>query len=122
MRNNTKTKQIKICTWNVCLGILHKIHLVKEFVLENNIDILCIQEAEVKTEDNMELFRIHGYSLEIEKTSEVYTKRSVMYIKDGINYQRLTANEKENAHVICIRLFGCNLNLASIYQTYMVRL
>ena len=118
MRNNTKTKQIKICTWNVCLGILHKIHLVKKFVLENSIDILCVQEAEVKTEDNMELIRIHGYSLEIEKTSEMFTRRSLMYVKDGINYQRLSTNEKENAHIICVRLFSCNLNLASIYRTW----
>ena len=50
---------------------------MKKFVLENDINILCIQEAEVKANDNKELIRIQGFSMEVEKTSENFTKRSV---------------------------------------------
>ena len=101
MKKNIVLKQIKIYTWNVCLGILHKIHLVKKSVSENDIDILCIQEAEVKANDNEELILIQGFSMEVEKTSENFTKRSVMNIKDGINYKRLSNNEKECTCEMC---------------------
>ena len=115
---NTKLKQIKICTWNICLGILHKMYLVKKFIEENDIDILCIQEAEMKAEDNMDLIHIPGFNLELENTSENFKIRTLTYIREGIVYERMNQFEKENAHVICIKLVKENINLASLYRTY----
>jgi len=115
---NTKLKQIKICTWNICLGILHKMYLVKKFIKENDIDILCIQEAELKAEDNMDLIHIPGFNLETENTSENFKIRTLTYIREGIVYERMNQFEKENAHVICIKLVKENINLASLYRTY----
>ena len=107
-----------MCTWNVCLGILHKIHLIKRFLIENDINILCVQEAELKEGDNISLINIQGYSLEVEKTSAIFKKRSLIYIKDNIRYQRSSDNERENTHIICIKLVDNNLKLASMYRTY----
>jgi len=116
--NNFRTKQIKICTWNVCLGIFHKMHFVKTAIKENEIDILCIQEAEVKVEDNVNLLQIQGFSLEIEKTSSTFSRRTIMYIKDSVSYERLSHLEKEDAHIICVKLLKYNISLASVYRTY----
>jgi exonuclease III len=116
--NNIKTKQIKICTWNVCLGIFHKLQFVKTAIEENDIDILCIQEAEVKVEDNVNLLQIQGFSLEIEKTSTTFSRRTIMYIKNHISYERMSHLEKEDAHVICVKLQKYNICLASVYRTY----
>jgi exonuclease III len=110
--NNFRTKQIKICTWNVCLGIFHKMHFVKTAIKENEIDILCIQEAEVKVEDNVNLLQIQGFSLEIEKTSSTFSRRTIMYIKDSVSYERLSHLEKEDAHIICVKLLKYNISLA----------
>ena len=118
MKNNNNTKQIKICTWNICLGILHKMYLVKTFILEHNIDILCIQEAEVKMEDNIDLIHIQGFSLEIEKTSGNFSRRSLLYIREEITYERMVRLEREDAHVICIKLLHNNIGVASMYRTY----
>ena len=118
MNTNIKTKQIKICTWNVCLKILHKIHLLKMFVVQNEIDILCIQEAEVKPDDNIELINIRGFSLEIEKASIQYSRRTLVYVKDSIKYQRKALCQKEDAHIICIILLDNNVGLASTYKTH----
>ncbi len=41
-----------------------------------------------------------------------------MYIKDHISYERMSHLEKEDAHVICVKLQKYNICLASIYQTY----
>jgi len=118
MNKNTETKQIKICTWNVCLGILHKIQLIKEFVLEKEIDVLCIQEAEIKMDDDISLLGIQGFSLELEKTSQMYSRRTLIYIRESMNYERMSQFEKEDAHVICIKIPAENMCLASIYRTY----
>ncbi len=118
MKKNTKLKQIKICTWNICLGILHKMYLVKRFIKENDIDILCIQEAEIKAEDNVDLIHIPGFNLEMENTSENFKIRTITYIREGIVYERMNQFEKENAHVICIKLVHENVGLASLYRTY----
>ena len=39
---------IKIATLNLCLGLKNKKLLVKKLLEENDIDILCMQETEVR--------------------------------------------------------------------------
>ena len=46
------TKNLKICTWNVCLGAKYKKHHIKNLLEEHAIDILCIQEVEIKHDDD----------------------------------------------------------------------
>ena len=54
--------------------------------MQNEIDILCIQEAEVKPDDNIELIKIIGFGLEIKTTSMQHSIRTLVYIKDNIKY------------------------------------
>ena len=84
MNTNTETKQIKICMWNVWLGILQKIQLV---------------------------------NLELKKTSQTYSRRTLIYIRERLNYERMSQFEEEDAHVICIRMPAKNICIASKYQT-----
>ena len=64
-----KTKQLRICTWNVCLGARTKLPTIKTLLHEHDIDILCIQEADIKFEEDVGDYRISGYELEIEMTT-----------------------------------------------------
>ena len=57
-------KQLRICTWNVCLGLKYKLNYVKELLLKNSIDILCIQEAEIRADDNISVLEIPEYNIE----------------------------------------------------------
>ena len=39
---------MKIASWNVCLGLTTKKDIVSKQIVDNKIDICCIQEAEIQ--------------------------------------------------------------------------
>ena len=61
---------IKIATLNVCLGLQAKKNLVKETILSENIDILCMQEAEISFNLDHNLLSFPGYLIETESNSQ----------------------------------------------------
>ena len=63
LMSNTK---IKIATLNLCLGIRNKKDEVKRLILENQIDILCMQETEIPSNYPVELLTLSGYNYENE--------------------------------------------------------
>ena len=73
-----KSMNIKICTFNVCLRLRCKINLIKDFLNENKIDILCLQETEIDAEENLSIYEIPGYVTEYEKTQENQKIRTLM--------------------------------------------
>ena len=90
----------KIGTLNLCLGLKNKKEEVKQLIIKNKIDILCIQETELEKDYPVEILTFKGYGLEMEKNS---TKlRSGIYIRDSISYTRRTDLEEENTHVVII--------------------
>lgn len=86
--------QLRICTWNVCLGLKYKLDYVKELLTKNSIDILCIQEAEIKTDDNVSALEIPDFNIELECVSGSNTICTVMYIRSSVHYKRQTDLEK----------------------------
>ena len=57
----------KIGTLNLCLGLKNKKEEVKQLIIKNNIDILCIQETELERDYPVEILTFKGYGLEMEK-------------------------------------------------------
>ena len=82
------TPNLKLCTWNVCLGAKYKKHHIKCLLEEHSIDILCIQEAEIKQDDDVSLLDIQGYTVEIEKEIQMEKRRTIIYVKNSIKYVR----------------------------------
>ena len=113
-------QNLKLCTWNVCLGAKYKKHYIKNLLEEHSIDILCIQEAEIKHNDDASLLDIQGYTVEIEKENEMEKRRTMLYVKNTIKYARQIQTEKPGAHIILLRIECVNkvVCLASIYRTY----
>ena len=114
------TKNLKICTWNVCLGAKYKKHHIKNLLEEHAIDILCIQEAEIKYDDDPSWLAIQGYSVEVEKGIQYEKCRTMLYVKNSIKYTRQFQTEKPGSHVMLLRIECENkvISLASIYRTY----
>ena len=114
----SRNKSLKVCTWNVCLGVKYKLKQVEEIIRKNKIDIICLQEVELSHEDDLTLMEINGYTMEIERSSE--KRRSMMYISNSIQYERHHTKEKENSHVILISIMENNkiIQLASVYRTF----
>ena len=42
-------KKLKVATLNLCLGLKNKKDLVKSLLIENDIDVLCMQETEIES-------------------------------------------------------------------------
>ena len=55
---------VKIATWNICLGLKSKKEYVKSKIIEEKIDICCIQESEIPKDFPGDILSFKGYSLE----------------------------------------------------------
>jgi hypothetical protein len=49
-------QKITLSTWNVCLGSRNKINIIADFIEENKIDLLCLTEAEILEDDNINAY------------------------------------------------------------------
>ena len=94
---NLKTV-LKIATLNLCLGLKFKKDLVKNILLENEIDILLMQETEIENDFDCEMLNIPGYRFEFE-TNDV-KRRVGTYIRDTIKYKRCLELEGNNNHLL----------------------
>ena len=91
---------MKIATWNVCLGLTTKKEIVSRTIVEEDIDICCIQEAEIPVGFPINELTFKNYSIEVEKNT--FKQRVCIYIKTGINYKRREDLENENNHIVII--------------------
>jgi exonuclease III len=73
---------LKIRTLNLCLGLSNKKDLVKNLLLKENIDILCLQETEIEKNVDHNLMSFPGYQYE----SDTYSIRSMVgcYITSSV--------------------------------------
>jgi exonuclease III len=60
----SEKKNLNVCTWNLCLGLQYKLNYVKEILIKDDIDILCLQETEIEEGFDMNVLKINGYELE----------------------------------------------------------
>jgi len=89
-------------------------------LLKNDIDILCIQEANIKKDEELDFYQISNYCLEVESVTQQHTKRTLMYIKSDLLYQRIWRLEKDDNHIIVIELHKKKVRIAAMYRTYQL--
>ena len=111
---------IKICTWNLCLGARCKLPLIKELLLENSIDVLCLQEVEINKQDDMNIYNIENFSVEFEGVTDGFKIRTLIYVSNRLQYRRMTELEKDNSHIVALKLIKQGIILASLYRTYQL--
>ena len=51
---------------NLCLGLKNKKLEAEHLLIENQIDVLCLQETDIEKIFNSDLLAINGYRLELE--------------------------------------------------------
>ena len=100
------TDAIKIATLNLCLGLKNKKEEVKRLILNNDIDILCMQETEIPADFPVELLTFKGYNYENEHN--IVKSRCGIYISNKISYVRRTELEAQGIHAIIIDLKDIN--------------
>jgi exonuclease III len=57
---------IKIGSLNLCLGLQNKKELVKQLIVENEIDVLCVQETELIANLDHDLMSFKNFNYESE--------------------------------------------------------
>ena len=70
LRMENTNKNIKIGSWNLCLGLPNKKDIVTQYLNENNIAICCLQETEVPDNFPEITLNSNGYILELEQNVE----------------------------------------------------
>ena len=93
---------LKLATLNLCLGLKLKKDLVKNILLENNIQILCMQETEVELGFDEFLLSLLGFNLEMERNT--VKARVAIYIDQQICYKRIFELEGEDNHIVILNL------------------
>ena len=109
--------QIKIATWNLCLGLFHKKDYVRSLLNENQIDVLNLQETEIAKDIDLTNLQIKGYALEMETNEN--KRRVATYIKNTIPYKRRDDLETPNMHLLIVDLqTRPALRVITIYRTF----
>ena len=73
---------IKISTLNLCLGLQFKINLVKQLLNDESLDILYMQETEIKNGIDPAYLTFPGYCKEIEHNNKI--SRTAIFIKQTV--------------------------------------
>ena len=87
-------------------------------VLKHKIDVICLQEVEIVDGDDLSLLELNGFTTEIENGQG--KRRTMMYIRNTLKYERNEDKEKPNSHVILITIKENNksIQLASLYRPF----
>ena len=108
---NFKTKNIKIATWNLCLGLSNKKDYVSKIINEHKLDIVCLQETDIQLNYPINILSFKGYDYLSENNT---TKaRCGIYINNQITYQRRFDLEKPNCGIIII-----DINITRKYRIH----
>ena len=96
------TNNVKLASWNLCLGLANKKDLVSKIILENKIDICAMQEIDLPTGYNTNLLSFKGYEL-LTENNDVKLRTGV-YIRNDINFVRQPQLEGLNSGLVIIDL------------------
>ena len=114
----SQKKNINVCTWNLCLGLQHKLNYVKEILIKEDVDILCLQETEIENGFDISTLNIKGYELETDSSNTII--RTALYVKSTLNYERI-ANQNLDQNLIVLKITAQNLPhlfIAAIYRPW----
>ena len=94
---------LTIATWNCSLGLANKTDFVKCYLEEYKIDVLFLQETEIKPTTPLKHLEIPKYNLELSQTYGQLNSRTCCYIRSKIKYERLKDQESNKVELISIK-------------------
>ena len=109
---------MKIATWNVCLGLKNKKIYVREKILEEQIDICCIQECDIPSDYPSNILSFRNYNLEVENNS--IKARCCTFVRSSMGYIRRNDLEGEDNNIVILEI-TLNSNkflIINIYRSF----
>jgi exonuclease III len=111
---------MKIATLNLCLGLPNKKEIIKQTIINEKIDVLCLQETEVEINLDHNLLSFPGYRYESENNS--VCSRVGIYVKTNVSYVRRKDLEGVNSHITIIDLKSKNdYRIINLYRSFNPR-
>ena len=108
---------IRVASWNVCLGLATKKTEITRMIIDEKIDVCCLQETDIFSEIKDHELSFSGYAIETENNCT--KKRVCIYIKNGITYSRRQELEGQNNHLIIIDIHGQEpIRLINLYRSH----
>ena len=108
---------IKISTLNLCLGLQFKVNLVKQLINDESIDVLCMQETEIKNNINQNNLSFPGFNIEIENNSII--SRTAIFVKNTVKYERRREFEGIDSNLTIIDVKGKEtVRIINLYRSF----
>ena len=104
--------ELKIATWNCCLGLFHKLCYLKQELLITKIDILFVQEAEIDTNVDPTFYEIDNYNLHFDQTRQSKV-RIAAYVKKSLRYTAQTWSSCELVNIVIEKT-----NIFGVYRPF----
>ena len=95
-----------------------KLDYVKNALTEYDLDILFIQEAELRENYQEDLYSIQGYTMELCATAAGSKVRMMCYVKDNLNYRRKIEREGNNIMMLQMEEDSQVQQVIGIYRTF----
>ena len=97
-----------------------KMDYVKNAIKEYGLDVLFIQEAEIKDSYQEDLYSVQGYATELCATTAGSKVRMVCYIKDSLKYRRKTEKESNNIMMLQIEETCQVQQVIGVYRAFKI--
>jgi exonuclease III len=111
------SNNLKMATWNLCLGVSNKRDYIRNTLIETRIDILNMQETELHEKTDPTQLSIKRYKLALKKS--MMKIRVGMYISNNVKYRRGVDLEMQDGHMIIIDLkLKPEVRLINIYRPF----
>ena len=82
-----RINNLKIATWNLCLGLANKKDLVTKYLDLHNVSVCCMQETEIPRNYPTDILNCNDFSLELECSDT--KRRTGIYIRSSVSYTRI---------------------------------
>ena len=111
------THQLKVASWNVCLGLTNKKDFIIHEIRKEQIDICCLQECEVSCTLDENTLSFRDYSIELEENT--YKKRTGIYINNRVSYNRRKDLESQNCNIVIIDISeDRDYRIINVYRSF----
>ena len=109
---------LKVASWNCTLGLINKIDVVETILNVNKIDVLFLQETEIKQTTPINQLKIPKYNLELSPTYGQKNSRTCCYINSKLGYNRLSNVENKKVELIIIE--SMNNIMCGYYRPFLL--
>ena len=102
MAHSYLKKSNRVAYWNCCSGLVRKWDFINDYIIENDIDIFFVAEAELPSNRDHSLFSVPGYTLEVANTLTTRGRARLISLRKEV-YQRVNDLECDFNDIICLR-------------------